>query len=643
MTDSFDMLNNKQKEGVFDTEGVSLILAGAGSGKTKVLTCRVANLLRNGVHPDSILAITFTNKAAKEMRNRVNAMSGHFAKDVWLFTFHAFCVRFLRAEIENIKGYKHNFTIYDAGDSLSLMRSTIKSMNLDIKRFSPSSVCEYVSRAKNELISAEKLIDTEENYLLKKYAEIYSTYQQKLKENNALDFDDLLLFTAYILEKFPEVCSHWQKRFSYILVDEYQDTNFAQYQIVKRLFTGNLCVVGDVDQCIYEFRGADIRNINNFMDDYPQAKIIKLEQNYRSTSVILDAANAVISHNLKRPEKELWTSVKGGAPIGMYIAYDEKAEAIFLVDEISRLLERGYSLKDIAILYRTNVQSRVIEEAFIHNDIKYTIVGGVRFYDRAEIRDVLSYLRVISNPYDSVSLKRAIFTPKRGIGNGAFEKLTKYAEENGMGVFDALSEVPKGVFTPRNKKNAQQFVDSLFTFMGSSSPLDERIHEVLKSIEYAEYLEETYKDDWEERMDNVNELIGIARSYMQECKDTEIEATLEGFLEKVALMSDLDNVDDDEARVRMMTVHSAKGLEFPVVFLPGMEEGLFPHFRCMEEDDNVEEERRLCYVGMTRAKKILYVSYAQERYIYGKSFYNERSRFVDEIPEDLTRRITVAY
>ncbi len=637
--DIFQGLNPMQKEAVAHGEGPLLILAGAGSGKTRVLTCRIANLMANGVRPWQILAITFTNKAAAEMRERVDRMIGEGAKEVWLSTFHSFCARFLRREIESTGLYKKNFVIYDASDSLVLIKRCLKELNLDEKQYIPSGVQIAISNAKNQLMGPAAYEKSAGGFYEMKVAEIYRLYAKKLKENNALDFDDLLLVTVSILEDHEEVRLKYQSRFRYILVDEYQDTNGAQYQIT-RLLAGehhNLCVVGDADQSIYGWRGADIRNIMDFEKDYPEARVIKLEQNYRSTKHILAAANEVIAHNANRKPKELWTENPEGEKITVYKASDERDEAYFITSTIQKqktLFHASYG--DMAILYRTNAQSRVLEEGLMKAGIPYTMVGGLKFYDRKEIKDMLAYLRVVFNPMDTVSLLRIINVPKRGLGNTSLGRLAEYAEANDLSLFDvisnpdALEEIP-GI-TARVRKPLESFSSLIFDYIGlqSEMPLDALLEKLMEDSGYLKELEEDKKPENESRLENLKEFVGVARDFVK----NEEEPTLENFLGQVSLVSDLDHAEMEEDRVTLMTLHSAKGLEFPTVFLAGMEEGVFPHSRTLMDSAQLEEERRTCYVGITRAQRKLYLTYAGMRTIFGRTNMNPPSRFLSEIPEE---------
>ena len=642
--DIFAGLNPAQTKAVEHTDGPLLIMAGAGSGKTKVLTCKIANLLAKGVAPWSILAITFTNKAATEMRDRVDRMIGEGAKDVWLSTFHSFCAKFLRREIEATGLYKRNFVIYDASDSQVVIKECLKEMNLDPKQYAPSAVQNAISNAKNQLMGPKAMERDADSFFQQKVAEIYKLYAKKLRTNNALDFDDLLMISVLLLEEHEEVRVKYQNRFKYILVDEYQDTNGAQYQLTKILAAKhhNLCVVGDADQSIYGWRGADIRNIMDFEQDYPEARTIKLEQNYRSTKNILAAANAVIEHNINRKKKELWTENTTGEKITVYEAGDERDEAQFIATTVMKqktIFNASYG--DIAILYRTNAQSRVVEETFMRSGIPYTMVGGLKFYDRKEIKDILAYLRVIYNPLDTVSLMRIINVPKRGLGAASLGKIAAYADANGLTVFDVISspdtlDAIPGI-TARTKKPLELFAAFIFKYMGyqANMHIDDLIEKVLEESGYLRELKEENKPENESRIENLKEFIGVARDF----EKSEENPTLENFLATLSLVSDIDNAELEDDRVTLMTLHAAKGLEFPTVFMIGMEEGLFPHSRTLMDENEIEEERRTCYVGITRAERKLYLTCARQRTIYGKTSPAVRSRFLGEIPEEYTESL----
>ncbi len=637
MSDTLIGLNKEQALAVQTIEGPMLILAGAGSGKTKVLTCRIAHLLNQGVRPYRILAITFTNKAAGEMRERVDKMAGAAAADVWLFTFHAFCHRVLRMDIDKLDGYERNFAIYDISDSQSLIKQILKEMNLDEKRFQPSGIISRISNAKNQLLSPIDYAKAANDFYDQKVAQIYERYAAKLMQNNAVDFDDLLLLTLKLLQENEEVREKYQNKFDYLMVDEYQDTNHAQYLLTKILAAKhrNICVVGDADQSIYGWRGADIQNILDFEKDYPDAKLIKLEQNYRSTQVILDAANAVIDNNTGRKPKNLWTDNGNGREITYFQAMDERDEARFVVEQMQKLQqEQNQKLGDMAILYRTNTQSRVFEEMLIKSGISYNMVGGTKFYERKEIKDIIAYLRVIFNPNDSLSLLRIINVPKRGIGDATLGRLQAYAAENDMSLFEVVSNsasVP-GVNT-RFSSKLDELASIIFEMMSQAEevPVKQLIEDLMNKTGYIEELRLSKNVQDQSRIDNLMELLSVAEDF---AKNGE-EDTLENFLGNVALVSDIDDAELGEDAITLMTLHSAKGLEFPTVFLVGMEEGIFPHARTLMDENEVEEERRLCYVGITRAEKNLFMSNAKMRTIFGHTVSYPASRFLQEVPRGL--------
>ncbi len=643
MTDIFQGLNKEQTDAVQSLNGPMLILAGAGSGKTKVLTCRVAHLLQQGVRPYKILAITFTNKAAAEMRERVDRMAGAAAKDVWLFTFHAFCARVLRRDIDKLGGYTNNFAIYDTADTKNLIKQVLKEMDLDEKRYQPAGISASISNAKNQLLSCEEFANAAAGFYEQKVAKIYEAYQKKLCANNALDFDDLLLLTLHLLQNNAEVREKYQRRFDYLMVDEYQDTNHAQYLLTKLLAAKhrNICVVGDADQSIYGWRGADIQNILDFEKDYPDAKLVKLEQNYRSTQVILDAANAVIANNMGRKPKNLWTDNGTGTEIIYYQALDERDEARFVVERMQELQRREHAkLGGMAVLYRTNTQSRVFEEMLIKSGMSYTMVGGTKFYERKEIKDIISYLRVIFNPNDSLSLLRIINVPRRGIGAATIERLENYANETGQSLFDVVSNaaaVPG--LSARFTGKLEELAEILFNFIGEALelPVKQLIDNVIHRTGYLEELELGRNPQDQSRIDNLQELLSVAEDFAQKAQRNNEAPTLENFLADVALVSDIDDAELGEDAVTLMTLHSAKGLEFPTVFLVGMEEGIFPHARTLMNENDVEEERRLCYVGITRAEKHLFLSNARVRMVYGQTLSYPPSRFLQEVPRNLLR------
>lgn len=636
--DIFHGLNPSQRSAAEHIDGPLLIMAGAGSGKTKVLTCRIANLLAHGVAPYRILAITFTNKAATEMRDRVDNMIGEGARDVWLSTFHSFCARFLRREIKSTGLYESNFVIYDTSDTQNLIKTCLKELNLDDKRFTPGGMQSAISKAKNALQGPKAYAKAAGDFYEQTVADVYQLYAKKLRANNALDFDDLLMVSVALLEEQEEVRKKYQERFRYILVDEYQDTNGAQYRLTKLLAEKhhNLCVVGDADQSIYGWRGADIRNIMDFEKDYPEAVTVKLEQNYRSTKTILAAANAVIEHNKNRRKKELWTENPPGAPITVYEAMDERDEARFIAaTAMEEKTGNHVPYGDMAVLYRTNAQSRILEEGLMNAGVPYTMVGGLKFYDRKEIKDILAYLRIIFNPLDTVSLLRVINVPKRGLGATSVNRLAGYAAEQEMSFFEVISNpemlgaVPG--LSPRAKKSLENFSALVFDLMGKATQmeLDAFVEHVMKASGYLAELEaEKEKPEVQSRIENLKEFAGVAKEFQRK----EETPTLEEFLSQVSLVSDIDTADMEDDRVTLMTLHSAKGLEFLIVFMAGMEEGIFPHARTLMEEGEIEEERRTCYVGITRAQKELYMTYARMRTIYGRTNMNPVSRFLEEIP-----------
>lgn len=635
MNPIFDTLNDRQCEAVKHTEGPLLITAGAGSGKTKVLTCRIAHLLELGVAPYRILAITFTNKAAKEMKERVTNLVGAQADSIWLSTFHSFCAKLLRFEIDGFHGYTRNFTIYDSSDQLVLVKDCLKKLNLDDKQFTPRSVLGTISSAKNVLMDAKAFAAKASDFYEQKVADVYALYQEKLRENNAVDFDDLLFLAVRLLQENEEVREKYQSRFQYILVDEYQDTNHAQYALAKILAARwrNICVVGDADQSIYAWRGADIRNIIDFTRDYPDAASIKLEQNYRSTKTILHAANAVIDNNESRPKKTLWTENPTGNKIIHYQAQTEHDEADYIAGVIYNRHEISHEpYGDMAILFRTNAQSRVLEEKLMRYAIPYTMVGGTKFYDRKEIKDVLAYLRLLYNPEDSLSLTRIINVPKRNIGATTMEHVAAYAEAQGISLFEALSSTDEIPVTKRAKASLENFAAMIFDLLNDIEGKDvlSLIETVIKQTGYGDMLDKEAEHDpqGESRKENVGEFLSVAKDYM----DSNPEGNLQDFLENVALVSDVDDFESSDSKVTLMTLHAAKGLEFPVVFLTGLDEGLFPHSRTLMDPAQVEEERRLAYVGITRAERQLYVTNAVTRTMYGRISAYMPSRFLAEIP-----------
>lgn len=638
MNPIFDTLNDRQCEAVKHTEGPLLITAGAGSGKTKVLTCRIAHLLELGVAPYRILAITFTNKAAKEMKERVTNLVGAQADSIWLSTFHSFCAKLLRFEVDGFHGYTRNFTIYDSSDQLVLVKDCLKKLNLDDKQFMPRSVLGTISSAKNVLMDAKAFAAKASDFYEQKVADVYALYQEKLRENNAVDFDDLLFLAVRLLQEKEDVREKYQSRFQYILVDEYQDTNHAQYALTKILAARwrNICVVGDADQSIYAWRGADIRNIIDFTRDYPDAASIKLEQNYRSTKTILHAANAVIDNNESRPKKTLWTENPAGNKIIHYQAQTEHDEADYIAGVIYNRHEISHEpYGDMAILFRTNAQSRVLEEKLMRYAIPYTMVGGTKFYDRKEIKDVLAYLRLLYNPEDSLSLTRIINVPKRNIGATTMEHVAAYAEEQGISLFEALSSTDEIPVTKRAKASLENFAAMIFDLLNDIEGKDvlSLIETVIKQTGYGDMLDKEAEHDpqGESRKENVGEFLSVAKDYM----DSNPDGNLQDFLENVALVSDVDDFESSDSKVTLMTLHAAKGLEFPVVFLTGLDEGLFPHSRTLLDPSQVEEERRLAYVGITRAERQLYVTNAITRTMYGRISAYMPSRFLAEIPPQL--------
>ena len=627
-----ESLNPTQLDAVTQTEGPLLILAGAGSGKTRVLTHRIAHLLDQGLAaPDEILAITFTNKAAQEMKERVALLVGPDSRRMWVSTFHAFCARILRAHADKL-GYKREFTIYDGADQVRLVKRCIVELGKDPKRFNPRSFQAQISSAKNRLNGPEDFLRATEGYMAENVAEVYDLYQKRLYENNAMDFDDLIMQTVALMELFPEVRDRYQTRFKYIHVDEYQDTNHAQYRLVNVLAAKhrNLCVVGDDDQSVYSWRGADISNILEFERDYPEATVVKLEQNYRSTQTILNAANAVVANNASRKHKELWTAGDEGERIRVFTASDEYAEARFVVSEVERLVDSGASPRGIAVFYRTNAQSRALEDVLVREGVPYQIVGGVRFYERAEIKDAMAYLAVVANPADAASLERIINVPKRGLGATSIAKLVDHARMNGITMYEALSEADAGGLSGKAKKACSEVRDLFDGWRVAArevAPAD-MISAILDESGYRKELEDERTIESESRLENLEELISAAREYER----VEPEPTLEGFLQEQALYSETDAVGTED-RVTLMTLHNAKGLEFEHVFVVGMEEGTFPHARSLDEQ-NLEEERRLFYVGITRAMKTLALTYAKLRSNWGEREFRMPSRFLSEIPEE---------
>lgn len=637
----YDKLNEQQKEGVFTTEGAVLILAGAGSGKTGVLTHRIAHLIDDlGVNSYNILAITFTNKAAKEMKERVDRLVGMGADSAWIMTFHAACVRILRRYICRI-GYDNNFTIYDTDDQKSVIKDILKRKNLDPKQYKDRTILSVISNAKDNLISPDDMYQSSGgNYNTMKTAEIYREYQEQLKKNNAVDFDDIIGLTVKLFNEDKEVLRYYQERFRYIMVDEYQDTNRAQFNLIRLLAGGhgNLCVVGDDDQSIYKFRGADINNILDFEKYFNDAKIIKLEQNYRSTQKILDVANEVIKNNAGRKDKRLWTSVKDGTKVIFNVYENGYEEARGIAEDIAhRHLHDRKDYSDFAILYRTNAQSRSLEEKLIEKNIPYRIYGGINFYARREIKDILAYLKTIDNARDDLAVKRILNVPKRGIGAASVAKVDDYAYENDITFYVALRQAKEVPGLQRAVPKVEGFVTQIEILKSKSQYIGvgKLIEEIIETVGYSDYIDAESESDEQatERRQNIDELISKAVQY----EETVDEPSLSGFLEEVALVADIDNLDENNDMVSLMTIHSAKGLEFPIVYLAGMEDGLFPSYMSISTGDesDIEEERRLCYVGITRAKETLIMSAARMRTVRGETQMNRTSRFVREIPKEL--------
>lgn len=640
-------LNPQQRQAVEATDGPLLIMAGAGSGKTRVLTHRIAYLIATRkAAPWSILAITFTNKAAREMQERVSKLVGREGQDIWVSTFHSMCVRILRKDIERI-GFTSNFSILDSTDQLSVIRNVMKHQNIDPKKFEPKAIQAAMSAAKNELISPQQYEQKAGDYFESLVAKVYTEYQKRLKSNNSLDFDDLIMTTIQLFKEVPEVLDFYQRKFQYIHVDEYQDTNRAQYMLCRMLADSHhrICVVGDSDQSIYRWRGADITNILNFEEDYPEAKTILLEQNYRSTSNILNAANNVIGLNTGRKPKNLWTEQGEGEKIKVFRGDSEHDEGYFVTSEISKNVKAGKSYQDHAILYRTNAQSRVIEEILIKSDIPYQIVGGIKFYDRKEIKDMLAYLRLISNPDDDISLTRIINVPKRSIGDTTVGKLAAAAAERGISIFRVLEIVDDLGFAGRTRNALVSFYDMIaaLSSMVEFLSVTELTEKMLEMSEYRIELHNENTIESRSRLENIDEFLSVTQEFEKNNEDK----SLVSFLTDLALIADIDSMNDDEEdrddAVVLMTMHSAKGLEFPVVFIIGMEEGVFPHSRAFMDNEELEEERRLAYVGITRAEKQLFLSCARMRTLFGRTTANQPSRFLDEIPEELKEDTQMAH
>jgi DNA helicase-2/ATP-dependent DNA helicase PcrA len=630
-------LNPTQREAVLATEGPLLVIAGAGSGKTRVLTYRVAHLINAcGVKPNEILAITFTNKAAGEMRERLEDLLGPVARSIWILTFHAACGRILRREAQRL-GYRSNFTIYDQADQVRLTKACLEELERDPKRFVPRGIHAQISAAKNQLVTPQEYASRVASFYDQTVAEVYDLYQRRLFASNAVDFDDLLMLTVQVLESFPEARERWQKAFRYILVDEYQDTNHAQYRLLQLLAEKhrNVCAVGDPDQSIYAFRGADIRNILEFERDFGETRTIALEQNYRSTNTILESANAVISHNRERKPKNLWSDLGQGDPVRALEVEDEHAEARFVAAEIALLVEEGYNGSEVAVFYRTNAQSRVLEDVLVRQGVGYQVIGGPRFYERAEVKDVVAYLQAIDNPYDAVSLQRIANRPRRGIGDASLARLQAYADAQGLSLWETLGHAEEAGIAAAPLRAVLQLQSLLQSLQAGALELEvpEVIERVLERSGYLESLRAERTIEAQGRVENLQELVGVAHEYQA----TAAEPSLSGFLQEISLYSDQDAIRGEQSLVTLMTLHNAKGLEFRAVFMIGMEEGIFPHARSIEEQ-GLEEERRLAYVGMTRAQERLVLTHASARSLWGSRSYNLPSRFIDELPEDKIER-----
>lgn len=638
----YDTLNKPQREAVLHTDGPLLILAGAGSGKTRVLTHRIAYLIdERGVNPWNILAITFTNKAAEEMRQRVDSLVSFGAESIWVSTFHSACVRILRRFIDRL-GYDNRFTIYDTDDQKTLMKEVCRKVDIDTKVYKERNLLAAVSSAKNEMILPDEFeLNAGGDFGQLKIAKVYREYEAQLKANNALDFDDLLVKTVQLLETQPDVLEYYQERFRYIMVDEYQDTNTVQFRLV-RLLAGkyrNLCVVGDDDQSIYKFRGANIRNILDFEHEFPDAHVVRLEQNYRSTGNILNAANGVIRNNRNRKEKTLWTDNGDGEKIQLRQFDTAFDEAEYIAEDIKKEVQEGASYNDSAVLYRTNAQSRLFEEKFIAMNIPYKIVGGINFYARREIKDLLAYLKTVDNGQDDLAVRRIINVPKRGIGLTTINRIQESADERGIGFYEALlaPDLIPGVGRSASKLDSFAALIEYFKGQTEKESITDLLREIIEKTGYVESLEAEDKVEAESRIENIDELVNKAAAYEEDCQDRGEEASLSGFLEEVALVADIDSLDEDQDYVVLMTLHSAKGLEFPHVYLAGMEDGLFPSYMTITSDDNedLEEERRLCYVGITRAEEKLTLTCARRRMVRGETQFNKMSRFIKEIPMEL--------
>lgn len=634
-------LNPEQKEAVETADGPLLIIAGAGSGKTSVLTRRISYLIGvRQVQPWNILAITFTNKAAREMSERVEKLVGERARDLWMSTFHSMCVKILRREAEHL-GYENNFTILDSDEQLSCVKQAMLDLNYDLKKFDPQWIHWKISSAKNELLSPADFRKRQGKKIMDAVAaDVYGLYQEKLLQNNAFDFDDLIMKTVQLFSDHPKILAFYQEKFHYIHVDEYQDTNRAQYKLVRMLADKyrNLCVVGDSDQAIYRWRGADISNILNFEKDYPEARVIKLEQNYRSTRRILEAANHVISHNTSRKEKKLWSTKGEGEKISIYSALDQEDESRYVVQKVQEHVANGGEYRDITVLYRANAQSRVIEEAFLQASIPYKIIGGMTFYDRREIKDVMAYLKVLSNPQDEISLLRIINTPKRSIGDTTVKKLLDYAHDHDMTLLEALGYGEEAGLTGKTAKAVQDFHHMMSELHESQEgyTVTEYVSEVLYKTNYRQMYAHSGKEEDQNRLENIDEFLSVTRSYDRRHRNT---GSLAGFLTETSLLSDVDKEQGKiQNAVHMMTLHASKGLEFPIVFIIGMEETIFPHLRSMDDPAGIEEERNLAYVGITRAQNKLHLLHAVERTLFGQNQMNQPSRFLSEIPEHLVDR-----
>ncbi len=629
-------LNREQRLAAETLEGPLLVLAGAGSGKTRALTYRVANLIDRGVPPWQIMAITFTNKAAGEMRERIERLVGDAAQDVWVSTFHAGCARILRRDIEKL-GYTRSFSIYDDDDQQTAIKEVLKRLNIDEKFLPPREIKSKISDAKNRLLGPQEWFSqSSRDYRSQMILDVFTAYEEKLKSANALDFDDLLVYTLELFTLHPPVLEAYQQRFQYIHVDEYQDTNYAQYMLVRLLAqrSRNLCVVGDDDQSIYGWRGADVRNILEFEKDFPDAKVIKLEQNYRSSANILDAANQVIAVNEKRKDKALWTQKGPGEPITLYRASDERDEAAWVCRTIESLRARGESAASFAVLYRANAQSRVLEEAFVASGIRYRVYGGQRFYDRKEVKDILAYLRAIVNPADDLSVRRIVNVPRRAIGDATAAELDRAAAQEGVPLLACCMDPPQ-TLAARARKSVEAFALLMteLTVQSEGTPLTAFVEMLIERTGLESQYAKEDTDEARARVENIREFVGAVREF----EEKQPGATLGDYLENVALVSDLDALGEDGGAVTLMTLHSAKGLEFPNVFMVGMEENLFPSMRCREDEERMEEERRLCYVGITRAQHRLFLSHASRRLLYNQMQFNERSRFIDDIPARVMR------